>query len=226
MQNSFYKITVQAGVPYIAPYAGQYFALDDCGVNRAVDVQLAYQNQNYNNMPSRVNGFQIQQQFDQIIFNAAVTTVVQFFASATKLTLGVKDGSQVSVPGGVAITNTSPIAVNFAGTVAPVLGNVNVTNTNLPVTTYQAQTVNDRAQISVAQTIGVLAAALSTRRGIRIKNVGANPVAIGGSSLTFATAAIVLQIGDVWNEDEAPAAAWYCVCGTGLTSTLNIQDII
>lgn len=91
---------------------------------------------------------------------------------------------------------------------------------------YLAATVTDRAQVAVTAAVGVLIAAGATRRGLRIKNAGANPVAIGGVTLAFATAAVVIQPGETWNENEAPGAAWYCICDTALASTLNIQDII
>lgn len=140
-----------------------------------------------------------------------------------------------------------PLEVLFGGTVAPVLGVVTVDNTDaeaIPVMQkagtvfsveqvtevdtrpYQAATVTDLAQVAVTDVRGVLIAAGATRRGLRIKNAGASPVAIGGATLAFATAAVLIQPGETWNENEAPGAAWYCVCGAALASTLNIQDII
>lgn len=58
------------------------------------------------------------------------------------------------------------------------------------------------------------------------QNAGTNPVAIGGATLAYATASVLIQLGQTWNENEAPGAVWYCVCDTALASTLNIQDII
>lgn len=230
MNQFFYTANVKAGVPYMAPFGGKYFAIWDSGVNRSVDVQLSFQGQNYNNMPAMTAGFQCEGDFDKVFFNCAVDTVVQFFASQKPLKIGNKDGLPVSIPSGVVITNTvgQAIPVNFTGTVSPVLGNVTVNNSSaqsIPVNTYKAQTVTERAPVSVTATASALVVTSTVRRGFRAKNVGANAVAIGGSTVVFANATIVIQPGETWNEADAPGAAWYCICDTGLTSTINLQDI-
>jgi hypothetical protein len=90
---------------------------------------------------------------------------------------------------------------------------------------YQAQAVANVAPFAVTAAAAVLLAALLARRGIRIKNVGANPVALGGTGIVYANAAVLIQPGETWNENEAPGAAWYVICDAGLTLTLNIQTI-
>jgi hypothetical protein len=71
----------------------------------------------------------------------------------------------------------------------------------------------------------VFLVASALRRGFRIKNVGANSVAIGGDGLNYANAVVLIQPGETWNENEALGAAWSCICGAGLASTINIQTI-
>lgn len=90
---------------------------------------------------------------------------------------------------------------------------------------YLAVAVTDGAQVAATAVSAVLVALAASRRGLRIKNAGANAVAIGGAAVAFATAAVILQAGETWNESEAPGAAWWCVCDAGLASTLNIQTI-
>jgi len=53
----------------------------------------------------------------------------------------------------------------------------------------------------------------ATLKRLRIRNASTNGavVAIGGAAVTLANAAIVLQPGEVWMEDDAAAAAWYAV---------------
>ena len=91
---------------------------------------------------------------------------------------------------------------------------------------YLAAVVNDRVPVAVAAAIGVLLPVSATRRGLRIKNAGAAAVAIGGATLAYATAAVLIQPGETWNENEAPGAAWWCVCDAAQASTLNVQEII
>ena len=121
-----------------------------------------------------------------------------------------------------------PLEVLFAGTVEPVLGVVTVDNTTaeaIPVISNFAATVTNGAAVAASDVEAAIVALDATRRGLRIKNAGANPVAIGGTGITYATAAVILQAGETWNENEAPGAAWFAICDAGLTSTLHIQTL-
>lgn len=124
------------------------------------------------------------------------------------------------------------IPVSIATPVTPNATAVQVNNTPacddavaIPTTPYQAQTVTNVAPFAVAATGAVFLAAGAGRRGFRIKNVGANPVAIGAAGLAYANGGVLLLPGEAWNENEAPGAAWSCICDAGLVSTLNIQTI-
>jgi hypothetical protein len=165
-------------------------------------------------------------------------TVINTPAQAVPVTLHGSDNATpipVTLPSTV-ISNTLAQAIpvflhgSDDATLIPVsLSSTVIANTSaqsIPVTPYQGQTVTDLAQASVTATAAVFAAVDTTRRGLRIKNSGTNPVAIGGATVTFSTAAIVILPGDVWNENEAPAAAWYAVCAATLASTLNLQKIV
>ena len=80
--------------------------------------------------------------------------------------------------------------------------------------------------VVVGEVATVLAAAASSRMGLRIRNVGEFPVAIGGAGIVFANAAFLIQPGETWNEDEAPGAAWYAICDAGGTAKINLQGIL
>lgn len=216
---SYYSIPLLAGVPCRLDIPGKLILIDSTGVASGVDVELIKKGTPQTKMPMRKFAFRLVADFDGVILTAPVNASVAFFLSFDDVQIGVSDGSAVSVPAGVAITNTvgNPVNVNFTGTVTPVLGSV---------TSILAATVNDRAQVAVTAARSVLVAVGATRRGLRIKNVGVNAVAIGGATLTYATAAVLIQAGETWNENEAPGAAWYCMCDVALASTLNIQDII
>lgn len=251
MQSPFYSVSLQAGIPARFPYAGRYFVLDSTGAARRVSVTLELNGQTYNKMPDRGPGFSLPADFDAITLESSANTTVQFFASFEPLRIGEQDGLQVSVPDGVKITNEDinslpvknaegvPIEVANptgqrlnvdigGGTITVTADNVGINNTTanpIPVLANYAATVTNGAAASCTDIETAIVAASTSRRGLRIKNAGANPVAIGGTGIAYATAAVILQAGETWNENEAPGAAWYSICGAGLTSTLHIQTI-
>lgn len=257
---SFYTVNVLAGVQYVAPYAGKFFALDNAGTARQVDVQLSYQGQDDNIMPGRVQGFQCPAQFDKIYFYSAVNTTVQFFATQAPVQLGIKDGTAVNVPSGVAITNTSaqsiPVSIatpvtlnatsveinNTIGQEIPVAldpaASVKINNTaaqSIPVTIQntnaqplitQRQTITTIVDLPAA-TVGTATAALISngaliRLRIRASSANTGSVYIGGAGVTAVNAAIVLQPGDTWIEDDLACAAWFA-CADIAASVVTLQ---
>jgi hypothetical protein len=267
---SYYSIPLLAGVPYRIDVPGRLLLIDSIGASAGVDVQMINNGTPQIKMPLRKVSFRLVGNFDGVILTSAAAATIGFFLSIDDVQLGVADGSAVTVPGGIVITNTAgaPIPVAFSGTVTPVLGSVTVTNTDaaaVPVVAkagsswpsyinntdaqavpivqktgttlavslaaesavrpYLAAAVANVAAVAVTATVGVLIAVGATRRGLRLRNAGANAVAIGATGVTFAAAAVIIQPGEAWIETEAPGAAWYCICNTGLTSTINIQTV-
>jgi hypothetical protein len=132
--------------------------------------------------------------------------------------------------------NPVPVAVQ-SGTINMTATNVGVSNTSanpVPVsivsepgqpflvTPTQASTVAENAALGIAATVGALIAA-GTRRAFRVRNAGTGVLAIGGNAaLTVATAAIVLNPGDVWEETLIPQAAWYAISDVGTTAAVEV----
>lgn len=214
---SYYTIPLQAGMPARFDIAGRVLLVDDCGAAGSVDVQLMRAGTPQTKLPNRKKAFRQVAEYDGVILTAAVDTTVGIFLSYDDVSLGVADGSAVSVPSGVVITNApgQKIPVDIGG------ATVNVGTLAIQL----AGTVTDAAPVAIGAGATAIAAANAARRGMRLRNVGANPVAIGGAGVTFANAAVILQAGETWNENEAPGAAWYGICGAGLASTLNLQTI-
>lgn len=181
--------------------------------------------------------------FEGIRISARVSGVVDFVITDGDIaiafdedmtTIGNDDGQAIpmrTVPG-------KPLDVLFAGTVSPVFGVATVDNTDaeaIPVQQktgavfntrgYLAAVVTDYDPVAVGEVRTLLVGADSARRGARFKNTGDNPFALGGAGVTFANAALVIQPGETWNENEAPGAAWYCICAAAAASTINIQTI-
>lgn len=245
---SYYLIPCQAGKPLRLDTPGKLILIDSTGAASGVDVTLIKNGTPGVTMPSRKTAFRYVADYDGVILQTAVDATVSFFLTNSDVQLGWADGAAVSVPAGVRVNNQTgdEVKVLFAGTVTPVLGTVHVDNldaTAIPVVQkagtvfsveqatesdvrpYLAATITDGAPVNVTAAAGVLVAASATRRGMRIRNVGVSPVAIGGAGIVFANAAVLIQPGEVWNEDEAPGAAWYAICDALGTAQLNIQEI-
>lgn len=227
---SYKKIPLLAGVPLTLDIPGMLLLIDSTGVAGGVDVQLVRNGTPGTTMPDRKAAFRHVGAFDAVTFTAAVDTTVAAFLSNDDVQLGLNDGSSVKVPDGLKITNEAgePIPVLFGGTVAPVFGSATVTNDDaaaIPVkqkvgAVFTVQT--EKLTVLADHTPGVIntgAAQLlisdATFKRLRVKNASAVArVAIGGVAVTMANAAIILEPGDMWTEDDAPGAAWYATSDT------------
>lgn len=78
------------------------------------------------------------------------------------------------------------------------------------------------SSVGATAAIAAMLAADATRRGFYARNAGPDAVALVQVGGTYADAAIVLQMGETWDEHIAPGAAWYCICAAGETATLKI----
>ena len=59
----------------------------------------------------------------------------------------------------------------------------------------------------------------ATLRRLRVRNGHATArVAIGGAGVTMENAAVVIEPGDIWIEDDAAGAAWFVVSDTAATA--------
>jgi hypothetical protein len=238
---AYYKIPLKAGVEYRQDVIGSIILVDAIDGAAGVDITPMRNGTPQRTMPDRRVAFKYHTGFDAVILKAAVDCTVSIFLTDSDVSLGFTDGSQVNVLGSVSVSNgvDQRVPVDLAGgTVTVSADNVGINNTDanaVPVVqkantkfatiVYQAQAVTDVAAVAVTAVRAALVAADANRRGLRIRNVGANAVAIGGAALTYAGAAVILQPGETWNESEAPGAAWYCVCDAGMASNLNLQTI-
>lgn len=271
---SYQKIPLLAGKPYQVDIAGTLFLMDTPGVALGVDVALVRNGTPAAIMPNRKAAFRHVGAFDGVMLTSSVDTTVGFFISFDDVQLGVNDGSNVAVPGGVAITNPvgNPIPVTFSQQIVP-LGSVEVSNSDakaIPVvqkagasfaatvtnnvattgvitntvSTTGVITNSDAQAVPVAQKAGTVFATQAekltnivdhapavinngaaqllindaTYKRLRVKNASASArVAIGGAAVTMANAAIILEPGDVWVEDDAAGASWYAVSDTAAT---------
>lgn len=216
---SYQKIPLLAGIPYRLDIAGKLLLLDSVGVAGAVDVALVRAGTPSTTMPGRLPGFRLVGDFDGVVLTAAVDTIVGLFLSFDDVNLGTNKLE-------IANSASNPVNVLFGGTVTPVLGAL--TNTDAQavpvvqkvgaVTTVQTEklaTIVDHNPAVINTGAAQLLITDATFKRLRVKNASASArVAIGGAAVTMANAAIILEPGDAWAEDDAAGAAWYAVSDT------------
>jgi len=233
---SYQSIPLLAGRPHRLDIAGRLILIDSVSESGGVDVEILLAGSSKTTtVPRRKAGFRLVQAYDGVILTSDVDALVGIFLSNEDVQLGVADGAAVSVPQGLVVTNSeaNPVAVNFAGTVSPVLGVVTIDNTSgeaVPIAQVAGQAFSVEAKtlgqvVNIAPVIvGTAATALvadATIKRLRIRNGHSTAVlAIGGPGVTLANGAINLLPGDIWQEDDAAGAAWYAVSDTAGT---NVQ---
>lgn len=133
---------------------------------------------------------------------------------------------------GISNTAANPVPVSLVsepGAPMAVNGTVNIGNAlGAPVPTLAqpiATGVTDAAPVAVGTTnpSAALVAASGARKGFRVLNAGTGKLAITASAATtLANAALVLNPGDMWDETEAPGAAWFAISDTGTTANVQV----
>jgi hypothetical protein len=247
----FYTIVLRAGVDHQQSVSGKLILVDDIGAADGIDITPMLNGGNGRTMPKRKKAFKCWTDYDAVVLRSEVDTTVSLFLASKDVSLGFADGALVNVVGEVSVGNdpSARIPVEIGGsTVQVTADNVGINNTDanaIPVAQkagasftveqkagvefkvrdYLAAVVTDAEPVQVSDVAKAIIAASGPRRGLRVKNVGAAAVAIGGAGVKFAAAVVSIQPGEVWNENEAPGAAWYCVTDAGLASQINIQTI-
>jgi hypothetical protein len=221
---SYQNIPLLAGVPYQLGIAGKLLLVDSVGAAGAVDIALVRAGTPSATMPARLPGFRLVGDFDGVVLTSAADTVVGLFLSFDDVNLGTNK---------LEISNSAdnPVKVLFGGTVTPVLGAITNTDAQaVPVVqklgavfTMQAEkllVLADHAPAIINTGAAQLLISDVTFKRLIVKNASAAArVAIGGAAMTFANAAIILEPGDSWSEDDAAGAAWYA------TSDIAAADV-
>jgi hypothetical protein len=230
---SYYQVNLKAGQDYHLNVAGSVLLVDAVGVAGGIDITPVKNGSEKQTMPGRKIGFKYWIDFDGLKINAAVDTVAAVFVSFKDVNLGFSDGANVKVPDGVLVTNdaTRRVPVDLGGAAINVTAtNVGVNNTDanpvpvklhasddatpLPVLKQQQSTIVNYAPIAAGLAAAALVSDAALRRFTVRNNNAAAKIAIGGAGVTMANAAVILNPGDVWVEDDAPGAAWFVVSDT------------
>jgi len=104
-------------------------------------------------------------------------------------------------------------------------GTAEVDSVSGTVTVSQGSTAVNDGTVAITDVEAALIAIGSGRKSVRFHNIGTNTVAIGAAGITYAARTIVLAPGDTWIERDAANAAWFGICDTGLTASVNVQTV-
>lgn len=157
-------------------------------------------------------------------FTAPVDCEIEIIASAADISVNYTEGATVNaqILGTVPVSVAAPLAViNDRGTIGTPVYVSGITYADAPAVTLQ-----DNAAIAVTDTGAALVAANANRRGLRFTNIGADPVTIGFTGITWAKRVIVLNSGDTWIEDRAANLAWAADCDAAKTASVTVQEVI
>jgi len=206
---AYYSIPLKAGVAHVQDIPGSLILVDGIDGAAGVDLTPIVSGSRQVTMPARKAGFKYRTQYDAVELVAAADCQVRIFLTTNDVTLGFTDGAQVNVVGSVLVSNgvDKRVPVDLAnGTVTVTASDVAISNKLTTLTHFPVGT------------IGTVAASVvndATQKRLRFRNTHATAViALGGATVTVANAAILLNPGDVWTEDDAPGANWYAISDT------------
>ncbi|WP_322400371.1 hypothetical protein [Massilia luteola] len=218
---SYYTITLSANKPVNMTVAGTVILIDDLGATQGLDITPSFGGRDLPKMPNRKKAFKFVEPYDAVTLTAPVDCTVALFLSKNDVSLGFADGSLVNVSGQVVVSNTVEARVPVdigGGTVTVTADNVGINNDDAhPVPIKRAALsilVDARPVVANTGAAQVLSNDATLKRLTVRNNDGAARVAIGNANVTMNTAAIILEPGDSYVEDDAAGVAWYVTSDT------------
>lgn len=210
----FYRFRLKANEAQVLEVAGSLILVDAIDGAAGVDITPMLNGSRAHKMPGRRVAFRYRTPYDAVELRADADCTVAIFLTNSDVSLGFTD--QVNVQGSVMLTNgdDSRVPVDIGGgTVNVTASNVGVSNTDaqaVPVRRKKLGTLAHKPAITVNDGAAQLVVAEAGYNSLRFRNASeSHVIALGGVGVTMANAAIVLQPGDMWVEEDAPGAAWY-----------------
>lgn len=233
-----YKQLFKAGVATSLAYRGSTFLIQSSDQGNSVEVDFTQNGAIAYRVKDVGSGFKARPVlgFDGVIVTATVDTNLEFIVTdgdidlqVTQTSVSVTNSSANPVP--VSLVSEPGAPVQVAAPVGQevnvkVQGTVNVSGATLTATNVgivpSSTGASDIAPVAVGNTGTALVAASAGRKSLRVRNAGPGQLGItAAAGTTFANAAVVLQVGDMWVETDAPQAAWYGVSDTSTTANMQ-----
>jgi hypothetical protein len=220
-----YSIPLFAGIEKRQEFRGSNLVLLDLGAAAAIDMKLEVDGFGVEEFRGVKRGLKLSgPSFNSAKFTSAVDTTIEVIVSAANISVNYQEGSTVNanILGTVPVSVAAPLAVvpDRGAPGAPVYVS-GITYSDAPAVTLQ-----DKAAVAVTSAGAVLVAANAARRGLRVTNIGTDPVTIGAPGITWAKRCIVLNAGDSWVEDRAANLAWSAICDATKTASVTAQEVI
>jgi len=213
-----YKITLTAGVEQRQEFTGQTLVILDTGAATSIDMKVEISGYAVEELRGVKRGLKMQTPgFTAAKFTSSVNATIEVIVSSANISVNYQDGATVNAN----ILGQPLAVVNDRGAPGNPVNVVGITYTDAP-----AVTLTDNAAVAVTDTGAALVAANASRRGLRITNIGTDPVAIGFTGITWAKRCIVLDVGDTWIEERAANLAWAAICDTAKTASVTVQQVI
>jgi hypothetical protein len=210
-----YQYVLKAGVATQAAVQGKMILVDEIIGADGVDITPMLNNSTGRTMKGRKKAFKCWVDYDAVILQSDTDCTVLVWLAKSDVSLGFADGALVNVVGGVSIINDqgSRVPVDLAGgTVTVTADNVGVSNDDtkpVPIRRQALKNLVHVAPVAVNTGAAVQLYGDAATRVIVFRNTGSTVIGLGGAGVTAANAAILLNPGDTWVEDNAPGIAWY-----------------
>lgn len=212
-----YRITLQAGITKRQEFSGQTLVLLDTGAATDIDMQVEITGFAVEELRGVKRGLKMQTPgFTGAKFTAAVDCTIEVIVSSANISVNYQEGATVNAN----IIGTVPVS-NDRGSLGNPINVVGITYADAP-----AVTLTNTAPVACTSVAAALVAANANRRSLRFTNIGADPVAIGFTGITWANRCIILNSGDTWIEDRAANLAWAAICDAAKTASVTIQQVI
>ena len=214
-----YKIICKAGLQKRQVVSGKTLVLMSLGVASSVDIVIESQGFASEEIRGVRNGLKIRgNAFSSISITSTVDTTVEVFASNSDLSVNYVDGAEIKAQITAWPTEMLHVSNDRGAPESPLYV---VSSATAP-----AASLNNSAHVAVGDAAVLVATANNGRLSLRLTNFGPNPVAIGGSGLTWEMRCIVLESGDYWVDDNAQNLEWYAITDTGKAASIATQEVV
>jgi len=216
-----YPVNIKAGKPVPIAIAGAYFTIMDPGSAGSIGVKFYDGSRELESINTAKRGFKARPasgRFTRVDLSSSIDTVAQIVISDGDIEIDVSDGASVT-----ASIAGLPLPVQLdRGTPALPLNVVGLSLSDAP-----GSSIVDSAAVAVGSAAAVsVVAADANRRALRLANIGADPVAIGGAGITWAKRCIVIQPGDLWEEAKGANLQWFAICEATKTASVTAQGVM
>lgn len=238
-----YTINLKANTKKRQEFTGAVLVLLDTGLAPSIDLTVEVAGFGVEELRGVKRGLKMRTPgFTGATLLSAVDCTVEIVVSTADISVNYQEGSTVNAN----IVGTVPVSVTGQPVSTSIVGTVPVSVTGQPIAvvpdrgapgtpvhvvgiTYSdapATAIIDKAATEVTDTGAALLAASATRKRARFANLGPDPVTLGTTGHTWAKRCIVLEVGDMWTEDDAANLAWVGITEAGKSASITVQEVM